>query len=108
MASPLRGVWRLERGEWALAVASLNEAVAMAQTVGQRDVASETRLVLAKLHLGQLAPWLSCWANTTGSRTVTLPVNNLSALVNDFRCNPTQLTPKSRRLIAFSGRVGRA
>jgi hypothetical protein len=51
----LRGMWRLERGEWALAAESLHEAVAMAQTVGQSDPAAETQLALAKFHLGQLA-----------------------------------------------------
>jgi hypothetical protein len=44
----------LEQGEWQLAVESLQEAVAMAQAVGRRNPSSETQLVLAKLHLGQL------------------------------------------------------
>lgn len=51
----LRGEWRLERGEWDLAAASLHEAVAMARAVGQADVEAETQLALARFHLGQLA-----------------------------------------------------
>lgn len=51
----LRGEWRLERGEWALAAVSLREAVSMARAVGQTDADAETRLALTQFHLGQLA-----------------------------------------------------
>ncbi len=51
----LRGAWRLEQGEWALAVASFAEAVRMARESGISDAESETGLALAKHHLGQLA-----------------------------------------------------
>lgn len=51
----LRGSWRLERGEWALSLESLQEAVTMAQAVGQSDPEAETQLALAKFHLGQLS-----------------------------------------------------
>ena len=51
----LRGEWRLERGEWALAAESLREAVSMARAVAQADAAAEAQLTLAKFHLGQLA-----------------------------------------------------
>jgi hypothetical protein len=51
----LRGQWRLEQGEWALAAESLREAVSMARAVAQIDVTSETELALAQFHLGQLA-----------------------------------------------------
>ena len=51
----LRGDWRLERGEWALAAESLREAVSMARAVGQTDAKAETQLALAQFHLGQLA-----------------------------------------------------
>jgi hypothetical protein len=50
----LRGGWRLERGEWALAAESLREAVSMARAIGQTDPAAETQLALAQFHLGQL------------------------------------------------------
>jgi hypothetical protein len=50
----LRGAWRLERGQWALAAASFAEAVRMARERGIPDAASETGLALAKHHLGQL------------------------------------------------------
>jgi tetratricopeptide (TPR) repeat protein len=50
----LRGAWRLERGESALAAASLAEAVRMARERGIPDVRSEIGLALAKQHLGQL------------------------------------------------------
>ncbi|MFZ2276776.1 MAG: SIR2 family protein [Prosthecobacter sp.] len=49
----LRGSWRLEQGEWALAAASFTQAVAMAREVCLVDVESETGLALAKHHLGQ-------------------------------------------------------
>jgi len=51
----LRGNWRLEQGEWALAVASYQEAVRLARERGLPDDASETGIALAKHHLGQLA-----------------------------------------------------
>jgi tetratricopeptide (TPR) repeat protein len=50
----VRGAWRLERGEWALAAASLGEAVSMARAAGQTDAVAETQLALARFHLGQL------------------------------------------------------
>ncbi len=51
----LRGEWRFEQGAWALAADSYEEAVRMAREVGQVDSESETRLALAKFHLGQHA-----------------------------------------------------
>jgi tetratricopeptide (TPR) repeat protein len=51
----LRGEWRLERGEWALAAESLREAVSMARAVGQTDADAETQLALARFQLGELA-----------------------------------------------------
>jgi hypothetical protein len=51
----LRGAWRLEQGEWALAAESFAEAVRMARESGIPDAESETGLALAKHHLGQLA-----------------------------------------------------
>jgi tetratricopeptide (TPR) repeat protein len=50
----LRGQWRLEQGQWALAAESLREAVRMARQVGETNAAAETRLALAKFHLKQL------------------------------------------------------
>jgi hypothetical protein len=50
----LRGEWRLEQGEWALAAESLHEAVSLARAVGQSDAAAETQLALAQFQLGQL------------------------------------------------------
>jgi hypothetical protein len=50
----LRGEWRLERGEWALAAESLREAVSMARAVGRTDEEAETQLALAQFQLGQL------------------------------------------------------
>lgn len=50
----LRGRWRLERGEWVLAAASLQEAVALARAAGLRDGEAETQFALAQYHLGQL------------------------------------------------------
>lgn len=60
----LRGSWRLEQGEWALAAASFAEAVRMARASGAPDALSETGLVLAKHHLGEVvepheAEWLA-------------------------------------------------
>jgi tetratricopeptide (TPR) repeat protein len=51
----LRGEWLIEQGEWALAAESLSIAVHMSREVKLTDAASETRLALAKFHLGQLA-----------------------------------------------------
>jgi hypothetical protein len=50
----LRGQWRLDSGQWALAAESLHEAVHMARAVGTTDMEAETQLALAKLRLGQL------------------------------------------------------
>jgi len=50
----LRGKWRLNQGQWALAAESLHEAVRMAREIGQTDFAAEASLALAKFHLGQL------------------------------------------------------
>jgi len=50
----VRGAWRLEQGEWALAAASFDTAVAMAREVRLVDEASEAGLALSKHHLGQL------------------------------------------------------
>lgn len=50
----LRGDWRLEQGEWALAAASYQEAIRLARERGILDSPSETFLALAKHHLGQL------------------------------------------------------
>jgi hypothetical protein len=50
----LRGEWRLEQGQWALAADSLHEAVRMAREIGQPNVAAEAMLSLANFHLGQL------------------------------------------------------
>jgi hypothetical protein len=51
----LRGDWRLEQGEWALAAASYQEAVRLTRERGTPHAGSETGLALAKYHLGQLA-----------------------------------------------------
>lgn len=50
----LRGDWRLEQGEWALAAASFDTAVTMARERRLVDEDSETGLALAKQHLRQL------------------------------------------------------
>ena len=50
----LRGEWHSENGRWELAAASLEEAVRMAREGGNSDPTSETRLAIAKLHLGVL------------------------------------------------------
>ena len=50
----LRGAWRLEQGEWALAAANFTQAVTMAREVRLVNEESETGLALAKVHLGQL------------------------------------------------------
>ena len=51
----LRGDWRLEQGEWALAAASYQEAVRLARERSLPDADSETGLALAKHHLRQPA-----------------------------------------------------
>ncbi len=51
----LRGEWQMEQGQWTIAAESLQEAVRMARAVGQVDAGAETRLALARFHLGQLA-----------------------------------------------------
>jgi tetratricopeptide (TPR) repeat protein len=48
----LRGEWRLEQREWALAAESFHEALSMARERGLADAESETGLALAKFHLG--------------------------------------------------------
>jgi tetratricopeptide (TPR) repeat protein len=50
----LRGEWRLDRGEYALAAESFQEAIRLAHEAGFRDPKSETQLALARLHLDQL------------------------------------------------------
>ncbi len=50
----IRGEWHLERGEWALASESFQEAVSLARAVGQTDAQAETQFALAQFHLGQL------------------------------------------------------
>ena len=50
----LRGEWRLARGEHALAVECLQEAIRMAHESGFPDPGSETLLALARFHLKQL------------------------------------------------------
>jgi hypothetical protein len=50
----LRGTWLAERGEWASAADSLADAVRMARETGSIDADAETRLALARHHLGQL------------------------------------------------------
>jgi hypothetical protein len=51
----LRGVWRLEQGEWGLSAVSFAEALRLARERGVPDAVSETGLALARHHLGQLA-----------------------------------------------------
>ncbi len=51
----LRGEWRLEQENWALAAESYHEAVRLARERSLLDAASETGLALAKHHIGQLA-----------------------------------------------------
>jgi tetratricopeptide (TPR) repeat protein len=51
----LRGEWRLEQGEWALAASSFQEAVQLARERSLTDAESETGLALARLHLEQAA-----------------------------------------------------
>ncbi|MFM9959576.1 MAG: DUF4062 domain-containing protein [Phycisphaerales bacterium] len=51
----LRGVWRLEEGDWARAASSLDVARTMAHQRGLADEESDTGLALAKFHLGTLS-----------------------------------------------------
>ncbi len=51
----LRGEWRIEQGQWELAVESLHEAVRMARAVGQSSPTAEVQLLLAKFRLGELS-----------------------------------------------------
>lgn len=51
----LRGEWLVQRERWPDAVDSLAEAVRLAREAGLIDAASDTRLALARHHLGQLA-----------------------------------------------------
>lgn len=51
----LRGLWRLDQGNWSQAAASFAESLRMARESGVPDADSETGLALAKHHLGQLA-----------------------------------------------------
>ena len=51
----LRGSWRLEQGEFAMAATSFDHAVTMARERRLVDESSETGLALAKFHLGQLS-----------------------------------------------------
>ena len=50
----LRGEWRLEHGEWALAADSLHEAIRMTREAGLEDTRLEVLLALARFQLGQL------------------------------------------------------
>jgi Domain of unknown function (DUF4062) len=50
----LSGSWRLERGEWDLAVVAFDRAVTMAREARLTDFESEAGLALAKHHLGEL------------------------------------------------------
>ena len=50
----LRGEWRLEQGEWALAADSLHEAVRMTREAGLEDIRLEVLLALARFRLGQM------------------------------------------------------
>ena len=54
LLSSLCAEWRLERGEWALAVESLYEAIRMTREAGINDTQLETWLALARFQLGQL------------------------------------------------------
>jgi hypothetical protein len=50
----LRGEWRLEQGEWALAADILHEAIRMTREAGLEDKRPEVMLALARFRLGQL------------------------------------------------------
>lgn len=73
----LRGDWRLEQGEWALAAASYQEAVRLARERGFPDADSETGLALARHHLrllaGPLSPEELAEARQEAERLATLP-----------------------------------
>lgn len=51
----LRGLWRMELGQWAQAADSLHEAVRMAREVGRNDAEAEAWLSIAQFHLGHLS-----------------------------------------------------
>jgi MinD-like ATPase involved in chromosome partitioning or flagellar assembly len=51
----LRGMWRLEQGNWHAARESLAEAVRMSRERGSPDYEAEAGLTLARFHLGELA-----------------------------------------------------
>jgi hypothetical protein len=50
----LRGEWLLASGKWAAAADALGKAIHMAHERGLTDPVSETRLALARFHLGRL------------------------------------------------------
>jgi hypothetical protein len=50
----LRGDWRMDRGEWALAIESYVEALRMARESGQQEAGAEARLALARFRLGHV------------------------------------------------------
>jgi hypothetical protein len=50
----LRGEWRIEQSQWALAVDSFREAVRMTRELGHETPTSGARLALAKFYLNQL------------------------------------------------------
>ena len=50
----LRGRWLLASGEWAAAADTLGNAIRMAHESGRADTRSQTRLALARFHLGKL------------------------------------------------------
>jgi tetratricopeptide (TPR) repeat protein len=51
----LRAEWHSQKNEWALAAESLQEAVGLARAIGKPDAEAETRLALARFHMGQLS-----------------------------------------------------
>jgi hypothetical protein len=80
----LRGSWKLERGECALAEESLHEAVSMARAVGQADAAAETQLAIARCHLGQLAdPQHEAVRLASASRASNLDLAELWLAIGD-------------------------
>jgi hypothetical protein len=89
----LRGEWRLDQGDWALAAESLQEAVSMARAVGQTDPAAEAQLALARFHQGQLTDQRGALP-TCGSPSAikTRPKSTPSQLING-RGQMASLTP---------------